>query len=240
MQTTPLADEVRSALGRVSTATLTTQLFKRGFRNTFLHGLQPFNPEHAHFVGTAVTLRYIPAREDLDVLESFENPEHPQRAAIEQVGPGDVLVMDSRGVARAATGGDILITRLQQLGAAAVVSDGSFRDSPRLRTMSFPTFAQGPSATLNLTMHHAVDFQRPIACAGVAVFPGDVLVGDLEGVVCIPRHLAEEVAVAAEAQERLEDFLLDKVRAGASIIGVYPPNQETRAEYEAFERRNRG
>jgi regulator of RNase E activity RraA len=234
----PLAATVHDALSRVSTATLTTQLFKRGFRNTFLHGLTPFNWQHASFVGPAFTLRYIPAREDLDVVESFEDPHHPQRAAVEAVGPGDVLVMDSRGQARAATAGDILITRLQQRGAAAVVSDGSFRDSPRLREMPFPTFAQGPSATLNLTLHHAVDYQLPIACAGVAVFPGDILVGDREGVVCIPRHLAEEVAEAAVEQELLEDFVLAKVRAGAPVIGTYPPDEKTRAEYAAHRSRH--
>jgi regulator of RNase E activity RraA len=232
----PIAPELHRALSRVSTATLTTQLFKRGFRNTFLYGLRPFNEEHANFVGTAFTLRYIPAREDLDVVESFADPAHPQRAAVEAVGPGEVLVMDSRGEGRAATAGDILITRLQMRGAVAVVSDGSFRDSSRLREMPFPTFAKGPSATLNLTLHHAVDFQVPIACAGVAVFPGDVLVGDREGIVCIPRHLAAEVAQAALEQEEFEDFALGKIRAGAPVIGTYPPDEKTRSEYEEHRR----
>jgi regulator of RNase E activity RraA len=231
-KTEPLTDRVRTQLTEVSTATLTTQLFKRGLRNTFLYGVLPMNPEHAGFVGEAFTLRYIPAREDLDVVESFEDPEHPQRKAVESTAAGHVLIMDSRGTARAATAGDILITRLIRRGVTAVVTDGSFRDSPRLRQLDFPTFAAGSSAMLNLALHHAVDFQVPIGCAGVPVFPGDVLVGDQEGVVCIPRHLAAEVAEAAVEQERLEAFVLEKIKAGAPLVGTYPPSAEVRAEYE--------
>jgi regulator of RNase E activity RraA len=237
----PIPAAIKDALAQVSTATLTMQLFRRGLRNTFLYGLRPMNADCARFVGEAFTLRYIPAREDLDVVESFQNPEHPQRRAIESTGPGQVLVMDSRGIARAATAGDILVNRLKVRGAAAVVTDGSFRDSPRLRELEFPSFSSDVSATSNLALHHAVDLQVPIGCAGVPVYPGDVLVGDEEGVVCIPRHLAAEIAEPAIEQERFEAFALDKVCAGAPVIGTYPPDPQTRAEYaETLERPGAG
>ncbi len=171
-------EETLAALRGASTATLQTQLFARGLRNTFLFGLRPLNPGAARFAAEAFTLRYIPAREDLDVLEAFRDPRHPQRHAIESVGPGQALVMDCRGDARAASAGHILTTRLLRRGAAALVTDGSVRDSPAIRRMEFPVFTSAVSATTNLVLHHAVDLQVPIGCGGVAVFPGDILVGD--------------------------------------------------------------
>ena len=236
---TPLAPEVMEWLRRASTATITTQLFQRGLRNLFLNGIAPMNPGHCRFVGEAVTLRNIPMREDLDRLEGFRDPEHPQRKAIETVGPGQVLVMDCRGDLRGASGGNILITRLRVRGAAALVSDGSIRDSPEVAQQPFPVFAGGRSANLNLVVHHAVDINVPIACAGVPVFPGDILVGDEEGVVVIPRHLAVEVAKPAAEQEELEGFILAKVEGGASLPGTYPPNEQTMAEFEVWRRRGR-
>lgn len=221
-------------LAQASTATITTQLFKRGLRNSFLHGLRPLSPGRATFVGEAVTLRYVPAREDLDVVEAFDDYDHPQRRAIESTGPGQVLVMDCGGQGRAASAGQILITRLLRRGAAAVVTDGSFRDSPALRDLPFPMFSGGVSAMTNLAQHHAADIQVPIGCAGVAVYPGDILVGDAEGVVCIPRHLAAEIAEPAVEQERLERFILAKVEAGAPLRGTYPPDETTRAEYQQW------
>jgi regulator of RNase E activity RraA len=229
----PLSVTTRERLAQVSTATLTTQLFKRGLRNTFLFGVRPLASEHARFVAEAFTLRYIPAREDLDVVESFEDALHPQRVAVESAPPGHALIMDSRCEGRAATAGDILVTRLAKRGVAAVITDGSFRDSPRLARLGFPVFSAASSATLNLSLHHAADFQVPIGCAGVPVYPGDVLAGDAEGVVCIPRHLADEVAQDAIAQEQLEAFVLRKIQAGAPLIGTYPPSKATRDEYEA-------
>lgn len=221
------------ALEAASTATLQTQLFSLGLRNTFLFGVRPLDPEHARFVGEAFTLRYIPAREDLDVLEAFKDPAHPQRLAIESVGPGQVLVMDCRGQGRAASAGHILTTRLQRRGAAALVTDGSVRDSPHIRRMEFPVFTSAVSATTNLVLHHAVDIQVPIGCGGVPVFPGDILVGDEEGVVVIPRHLAVQIARPAAEQEDLERFILDLVRAGAALPGTYPPSETTLATYRA-------
>jgi regulator of RNase E activity RraA len=232
-QAEPLARELLVALSQVSTATLTTQLFKRGLRNTFLFGLRPLNPGAARFVGEAFTLRYIPAREDLDTLQVFRDPEHPQRRAIEAIGPGQALVMDTRGEGRAASAGDILLTRLAVRGAVGVVTDGSFRDSRAIGSMNLPAFCGSVSATTNLALHHAVDMQVPIGCAGVPIYPGDVLVGDEEGVVCIPRHLASEVAQDAVAQEDLEAFIKDRVAAGSPLPGTYPPGERVLAAYEA-------
>ncbi len=234
----PVSPEVLALLAQASTATLTTHLFARGLRNQFLNGVFPLNPAHARFVGEAVTLRSIPAREDLDRLEVFRDPNHPQRKAIETVGPGQVLVLDCRGDLRAANGGAILVTRAQRRGAAAVVSDGAFRDSPEIAQMAFPVFAAGRCATVSLAVHHAVDINVPIGCAGVAIYPGDILVGDEEGVVVIPRRLAAEIARPAAEQEELERFILEKVQRGAALPGTYPPNEQTLAEYEIW-RRNR-
>ena len=234
---TPVEPEILEWLRQASTATITTQLFQRGLRNLFLNGLLPLNPGHCRFVGEAVTLRNIPMREDLDRLEGFRDPEHPQRKAIESVGPGQVLVMDCRGDLRGASGGNILITRLRVRGAAGLGSDGSVRDSPEIAQNPFPVFAAGRSANLNLVVHHAVDINVPIACAGVPVFPGDIVVGDEEGVVVIPRHLAAEVAQPAAEQEELERFVLEKVEGGAALPGTYPPNEQTLAEYAAWKGR---
>ncbi len=228
-------DQVRpdivNLLGAVSTATITTQLLKRGLRNTFLHGLRPLNPDATRIVGPAFTLRYIPAREDIDVVESFQDPEHPQRQAVETAPPGSVLVMDCRMNGRAASAGHILATRLAQRGVAGVVTDGSVRDSNRISKMDLPVFVQNVSAMTNLALHHAADFNVPIGCAGVPVFPGDVIVADGEGVVCIPHHLAAEIAAPAAQQEELEEFLLRRVAEGAALPGTYPPDAETLAAY---------
>ena len=230
----PLHAETLDWLRQASTATVTTQLFQRGLRNVFLNGLAPLNLEHARFVGEAFTLRNIPMREDLDTLDIFKNPETPQRKAVEMIGPGQVMVQDCRGDTRAASGGNILATRMRMRGAVAIVTDGAMRDSPDIAQQPFPVFVKGRSATLNLAVHHAVDINVPIACAGVPVFPGDIVMGDEEGVVVIPRHLADEIARPAAEQEDLERFILEKVEGGASLPGTYPPNDQTRAEYERW------
>lgn len=223
---------IKALLQDVSTPTIQTQLFKRGLRNTVLFGLRPVAPEHCRFVAEAFTLRYIPAREDLDVLAAFEDPHHPQRAAIEAAPPGSALVMDSRNDPRAASAGGILATRMQRRGLAALITDGSVRDSGEIAGLGMPTFTAAVCATTNLVLHHAVEYDVPIGCAGVPVFPGDILVGDADGVVVIPRHLAAEVAQDAAEQERLEAFIIERVRAGAPLPGTYPPSAQLRAEYE--------
>ena len=214
---------------------MTTQLFARGLRNTFLTGVRPVSAgaRTTPMVGVAVTLRYIPAREDIDVLGVFADPGHPQRVAVESTGVGQVLVIDSRADASAASAGEILLSRLLARGAAGVVTDGAFRDSPGIDALPLPAYAAGACATTNLARHHAVDIDVPIGCAGVAVFPGDVVVGDAEGVVCIPRHLADDIAEPAAEQEELEDYILGRIRAGSALRGTYPPDDATLAAYRA-------
>jgi len=226
-----LSDKARGQLRKVSTATLTTVLFKRGLRNTYIQGIGPLNPDAPQMVGEAYTLRYIPAREDLDVIEVFKDPSHPQRKAVEAIPPGQVLVMDCRGDASVASAGSILVTRMMIRGAAGVVSDGGLRDSMEIAQLPFPTYCAGPSAPTNLIKHHAVDLNVPIGCGGVPVFPGDVLVGDGEGVVVIPAEIADSVAQEAFDQDIFETFVTEKVKGGASIVGLYPPNEATQKEY---------
>lgn len=230
----PIDRSILEQLQQASTATIATQLFKHGLRNQVLNGLLPANPRHCRFAGEAATLRYIPMREDLDVLEVFQDPEHPQRKAIETARPGTVLVIDCRGDTRAGSVGNILVTRLRVRGAVGLVTDGAVRDFPEIAAQSLPVFAAGRSAAMSLTVHHAVDRDVPIACAGVAVFPGDILVGDEEGVIVVPRHLAHVVAGPAAEQEELERFLLAKVEGGAPLPGTYPPNERTLTEFEKW------
>jgi regulator of RNase E activity RraA len=218
-------------LRRVSTATLTTQMFKRGFRNVFLQGVRPLARYGANMVGAAYTLRNIPAREDIDRLDGFAGTEHPQRKAIENAPAGKVLVIDCRGDARAASAGEILVNRLAVRGAAGLVSDGGIRDSGPISAMAMPVYCAGPSAPLNLVQHHAIDIDVPIACGGVAVYPGDMVVGDADGVVIIPALLADEVAADAAEQEMLEEFLLKRIQGGARLPGTYPPDEATKAAY---------
>jgi regulator of RNase E activity RraA len=230
----PIDASILARLQQASTATIATQLFKLGLRRQFLNGLTPVNPAHCRVVGEAATLRYVPMREDLDVLEAFRDPEHPQRKAIETARPGTVLCMDCRGDVSAGSIGNILLTRLRMRGAVGLVTDGAVRDAPEIAAQPFPVFAAGRSASLNLSAHHAVDFNVPIACAGVAVFPGDIVVGDEEGVIVIPRDLAPQIAGPAAEQEELERFLLAKIEAGAPLPGTYPPNEQTLAEFVAW------
>src|SRR3954465_6395790 len=182
----PLSPQTRDKLKTVSTATICTALFKRGFRNQFIQDVHPLNPNGAPMVGEAFTLRYIPAREDLNPITVFEDRAHPQRRAVEECPPGAVLVMDSRKDARAAAAGSILITRLMVRGVAGVVTDGGFRDSPGIAKLAIPAYHKRPSAPTNLTLHQALDIGVPIGCGDVAVFPGDTIVGDAEGVVVVP------------------------------------------------------
>lgn len=232
-----LSDTAVTALRQVSTATLTMQLLKRGFRNTFLTGVVPVRPE-LRLVGYAYTLRFIPMREDLDLSSDFDNSTNLQRIAVESVGPSDVLVIDARGDVQAATLGNILATRMMVRGAAGIVTDGAFRDWPAFRAIDLPTYARAAHATASPARHHPAEINGPIGCAGVAILPGDTLVGDAEGIVALPSAVAEEVALGALEQEQLEEYILARVAAGASIRGVYPPDEQTRADYAAWRARH--
>ena len=229
--------QTRERLLGVSTATLCTTLFKRGLRNQFIQDVRPLNPGLPNMVGEAFTLRYIPAREDLNPISVFQDRAHPQRKAVEECPPGAVFMVDSRKDARAASAGSILVTRLMKRGAAGIVTDGGFRDSPEIARLPFPTYHHRPSAPTNLTLHQALDINVPIGCGDVAVWPGDVVVGDAEGVVVIPAHLADDVAADAVDMTAFEDFVTERVQAGQSILGLYPLTDEAnRVAFEAWRR----
>ena len=229
----------RQQLMGVSTATLCTALFKRGLSRQFIQDVRPLNATLPNMVGEAYTLRTMPAREDLNTIEVFKNREHPQRKAVEECPSGAVLVIDSRKDARAASAGGILVSRLMKRGVAGVVSDGGFRDSPEIAKLPFPAYHQRPAAPTNLTLHQAIDINVPIGCGDAPVFPGDVVVGDAEGVVVIPAHLADEVAAEAVEMTAFEDFVQAKVMEGRSILGLYPPTDEqSRVDFAAWRTAN--
>lgn len=226
--------EVRATLARTTTATIATQLFKHGFKNTFIQGVRCLTPGARTVIGPAFTLRYIPSREDISGPEEYRDQSHPQRRAVEECPAGFVIVMDCRRDASSATAGDILLTRMQVRGVAGVVTDGGVRDTASLAGLSIPVFGVCPSAPASFHLHTAIDLNVPIACGGVAVYPGDVMVGDADGVVVIPRHLAAEVAEAAAEQERMEQFILEEVRTGKATFGLYPPDEDTLSRYAAW------
>jgi regulator of RNase E activity RraA len=226
MTTYQMSAETRAKLMKVSVATICTALFKRGLRNQFIQDVHPVAPKGRNMVGQAFTLRYIPAREDLNGIEVFKNPQHPQRAAIEACPPGHVLVMDSRKNPRAASAGDILVTRLMVRGGAGIVTDGGFRDSPEIARLDMPAYHCRPASPTNITLHQALDINVPIGCGDAPVWPGDVIVGDDEGVVVIPAHIADEVAAETAEMTVFEDFVAEEVKKGRSIIGLYPATQE--------------
>ena len=221
-----LSDATRASLRTTSTATLTTALFRRGLRNQFVQDVRPLNSNAGPMVGEAYTLRYIPAREDLNPITVFRDRAHPQRRAIEECPAGAVLVIDSRKDARAASAGSILVARLMKRGVAGVVTDGGFRDSPEIAKLAIPAYHHRPAAPTNLTVHQAVDINVPIGCGDAPVFPGDVVVGDAEGVVIVPAHLADEIADEAVEMTAFEDFVTEEVLKGRSILGLYPATDE--------------
>jgi regulator of RNase E activity RraA len=229
-----LSAPTRDKFKVVSTATICTALFKRGFRNQYIQDVRPLNPAAGPMVGKAFTLRYIPAREDLNPITVFQDRSHPQRKAVEECPAGAVFVIDSRKDARAASAGSILVTRLMKRGVAGVVTDGGFRDSPEIATLAIPAYHNRPAAPTNLTVHQALDINVPIACGDAPVWPGDVIVGDAEGVVVIPAHLADEIADEAVEMTAFEDFVTEEVQKGRSILGLYPPTEE-RARHDFAE-----
>ena len=229
-----LEDAVKQQLQQVSTATLHTALFKKGLRNTYIQGVSRVNNQATKMVGQAFTLRYIPAREDLDTVAAFKDPEHPQRLAVESVPEGMIMVSDCRQDASAASAGSILLTRLEYRQCAGFVSDAGIRDFDVAASMSMPIFCAKPSAPTNLTKHHGVDLEVPIGCGGVAVYPGDVLVGDGDGIIVIPLEIVAEIANEAVRMEKFEDYVINKVRAGAGVIGLYPPNEQAQQAYDEF------
>ena len=228
----PLDPTVEAQLRQTSTATLATVLYMHGFKSRVVYGVQRLNPTKGTMIGVARTLRYIAAREDLDTLEQWKLDTNPQRRIADEIRPGEVLVIEARADQSCGTMGGMLVARMQVRGAAGIVSDGPFRDGPFIAGLDLPSYSSGMNANTNLIAHHPEDLDVAITCGGVQVRPGDVIVGDAEGVVVIPRHLAAEVAAAAYQKEREEAFIESRILAGAAIKGSYPMNAETRAAYE--------
>jgi regulator of RNase E activity RraA len=234
-----LSTETRQKFQKVSTPTIASCLYKRGLKNQFIQNVKPLKLGKPTMVGEAFTLRYIPAREDLNPMSVFRDPKHPQRVAIETCPAGAVLVIDSRKNARAASGGDILVTRLMKRGGAGIVTDGGFRDSANIAKLAIPSYHSQPSAPTNLTLHQALDINVPIGCGDVAVFPGDIIVGDDDGVMVIPAEIADEVANECIEMTIFEDFVLEQVNNGKTIIGLYPPtNEQTLVDFAEWRKLN--
>ena len=219
-------------LAKATTATLTTILLKQGLRNVWIRGACPLADGQPRIVGRAFTVRFIPAREDLATPASWSSP-ISTRAAIEDMPAGCVAVVDANGVRDAGFWGDILCARMAMRGVAGLVSDGVVRDRAGVLATGLPVWAAGAAAPPSVAALTFVDWQKPVGCGGVAVFPDDVIVADGDGAVVIPAALVEEVAALAVDQERLEDWIMGQVKGGAALPGLYPPNAENKARYDA-------
>jgi regulator of RNase E activity RraA len=223
-------------LSKVTTATVTTILLKKGLRNVWVRGARPLRPGQPRLVGPAFTLRFVPAREDLATPESWASPKST-RAAIESMPAGCIAVADAIGVSHAGIFGDILCARMAMRGVAGLVTDGAIRDFAGVLESRLPVWCQGAAAPPSIAGLTFVNWQEPIACGGVAVFPGDFIVADSDGVVLIPAALIDFVLEQAPDQEGLEDWIMREVLAGASLPGLYPPDAESKKRYEATKRR---
>ncbi len=226
-----LAREAIETLRHVSTATLTTVLLKKGLRNVWLRGPKPLRSDQPRLVGRAFTLRFIPAREDLATPESWGKP-ISTRGAIEAMPPGCIAVADAMGVTDAGIFGDILCARMKKRGVAALVTDGALRDVAGVLATGLPVWSRGIAAPPSVAGLTFVNWQEPIACGGVALFPDDVIVADDDGAVVIPAALLDHVLEVAPEQERLEAWIMQEVERGAALPGLYPPNDENKARYE--------
>ena len=224
--------EIVATLAQVTTATLTTLLLKKGLRNVWMRGTRPLNPGQPRLVGPAFTLRFVPAREDLATPASWSNP-ISTRAAIEAMAPGCIAVIDAMGVTDAGVFGDILCARMKKRGVAALITDGVLRDVAGVRGTGLPVWCQGGAAPPSVAGLTFVAWGEPIGCGGVAVFPDDVVVVDEDGAVLIPAAFVDQVVAEAPEQERLESWIMGEVEKGASLPGLYPPNAENKARYEA-------
>ncbi|MFA7250034.1 MAG: ribonuclease activity regulator RraA [Dehalococcoidia bacterium] len=228
----PLDSTITDTLSRVSTATLTTVLLKHGLRNVWLRGTMPIRPGQGRLVGEAFTMRFVPAREDLATPESWANP-RSTRGAIEDMPVGCIVVVDAMGITDAGIFGDILCARMQKRGVAGLVTDGVVRDGAGVLSTRLPVWCRGIAAPPSVAGLTFVNWQEPIGCGGVAVFPGDVIVVDDDGAVVIPASMLETVVPEAVEQERLEEWIMGEVGRGVPLPGLYPANAETMARYEA-------
>ena len=227
--------KIREILAKVSTATITTILLKKGLRNVWMRGTRPLRPGQPRLVGPAFTLRFVPAREDLATPESWASP-ISTRAAIEAMPEGVITVVDAMGVTDAGIFGDILCARMKKRGVAALITDGVVRDVAGVLGTGLPVWCQGGGAPPSVAGLTFVAWQQPIGCGGVAVFPDDIVVVDDDGAVLIPAKLLDEVVAAAPEQERMEEWIMGEVDKGAALPGLYPMNAETKARYEGSKR----
>jgi regulator of RNase E activity RraA len=231
-----LDPKVVETLSKVTTATLTTLLLKKGLRNVWMRGTRPIRTGQPRLVGPAFTLRFVPAREDLATPESWSKP-ISTRGAIEAMPAGCIAVADARGVTDAGIFGDILCARMAKKGVAGLVTDGVVRDMAGVLGTGLPVWCQGAAAPPSVAGLTFVNWQEPIGCGGVAVFPDDVVVVDEDGAVLIPAALVEEMVATAPEQERMEGWIMDEVGKGIPLPGLYPMNAETKARYEASKKR---
>lgn len=232
MTSMQLDKAVIETLAGISTATLTTLLLKKGLRNVWMRGTRPIRPGQPRLVGRAFTMRFVPAREDLATPESWSSPKST-RAAIEDMPEGCIAVVDSMGVKDAGIFGDILCARIAKRKVAALVTDGVVRDMAGVLGTGLPVWCSGAAAPPSVAGLTFVDWQQPIGCGGVAVFPGDVVVVDDDGAVLIPASLLNDILSAAPAQEALESWIMNQVQKGHPLPGLYPPNAENLARYKA-------
>jgi regulator of RNase E activity RraA len=219
---------------QTSVATITTCLYRAGIRRASPSGIGPLSKDQPRMAGIAFTVRFVPAREDVGGMASYGGAANVHQVAFEQCPPGGVLVMDTRAETRSCSCGDLLIGRLKARGCAGIVTDGGFRDTPDIAALSFPAFQRMPVPSPSFGYLHAVELDVPVGCGDVAVYPGDVIVGDAEGVVVVPRHLAHRIAAEAEQQTRYDSFAAELIASGRSVIGLYPPTDASRAEFAAW------
>lgn len=229
---TTLTPEIAATLQGVSTATLTTVLLKKGLRNVWIRGARPIRPGQPRLVGAAFTLRFVPAREDLATPASWASP-ISTRAAIEAMPAGCIAIADAMGVTDAGIFGDILCARMVARGVTALVTDGVMRDAAGVLGTGLPVWCDGVAAPPSVAGLTFVGWQEPIACGGVAVFPGDTLVCDDDGTVVIPQAMLADIVAEAVEQERMEAWIMTEVGRGVPLPGLYPMNAETRARYDA-------
>jgi regulator of RNase E activity RraA len=233
----PLSEATRALLKDTSTATLTSVLFKHGLKSVFMNGPKALNPAAGRMVGPAYTIRMVPMREDFGSnAEINVRPDYPQRKAIEETPAGGVLCFDCRGELRAGTVGEILVERLRVRGVAGLCVDGAVRDGAALAAQGLPVFCASVTAPPSMTHHVAFDAQLAVVCGGVTVFPGDILVGDGDGVVVIPNNTVDAIAKEAAEKERQEQYIFQRIAGGDAVTGVYPPNEKTLADYAAWKK----
>lgn len=238
-ESTSLSEETRAALMISSTANLANALLKRGFRNTLMLGINPLSPGQPKMIGPAFTLRFIPSREDIDTMDSYCRDDNKHRGVMEICPKGSVLVIDAFGNTRASSMGDMMALRLKMRGVEGVVTDGGFRDIPAFLKIGLPAFQQRSAAPATPLSMHPLEWDVPIGCAGVSIYPGDIIVGDGDGVVVIPAYLVDEVAQEAAEAEKYEEFVAWHLERGRSLIGLFPANVSSREEYNRWVKEGR-